>query len=396
MIASKSLIISAALTFVVATVSTAGSLNPGSDLRVSSMQLLAPAGQVLHLSGSAGPNVSIVDNAELTQASRQLQLARSTGSEDHLIAARRLLRDSGLPASDSRVQLLQAELLQREHQFDAALHRIDLILAQQPRNARALLLATAIHRVRGSYAKATGYCDRLFASELKFAAWICQADLASLSGNSSAYKDLTDSITSMRLPESGRLATWRWAQVVLGEMALRHGHSSRAEKHFAAALGAGKDVYVTTAFARALNAREEYERARQLIDQMYPNALELGSESLLIELAIACNGTNEPARAQVITTALQRNWAQADQLELPQHDRERARAAMYLMNQPDLAEQYAYRNWQSQREPIDLITLVAAATATDNHVMLGMARSFIERTGLIDVRVQSLLKEKNS
>jgi hypothetical protein len=71
------------------------------------------------------------------------------------------------------------------------------------------------------------------------------------------------------------------------------------------------------------------------------------------------------------------------------HRREQARFLLEVEHQPQLALEAARENWKVQREPEDILVLVAAAWAAGYPHAAEPAREFMRRTGLTDARLKA-------
>jgi hypothetical protein len=75
------------------------------------------------------------------------------------------------------------------------------------------------------------------------------------------------------------------------------------------------------------------------------------------------------------------------------HSHGRDEAIYFLEMRGDVREaiHQAAANWESQREPADLLILIKAAQAADDEVILASVRRWIARRNFQDVRVDALL-----
>jgi len=84
---------------------------------------------------------------------------------------------------------------------------------------------------------------------------------------------------------------------------------------------------------------------------------------------------------------LQAAFAAEEQRGEAVHRREQARFLLEVLDQPALALAAALENWAVQREPDDVLVLVAAAKAAGTPAAAQPALEFVRASGLSDVRV---------
>ena len=280
------------------------------------------------------------------------------------------------------VLLLRATLIQRRHDFEAALADLDQVLARQPEHPQAWLSKATILALRGELDGALAACEQLAGQLVPLMEAGCVASVArNTTGAAAAYDML-----AARVRESGashpRITVW--SQTLLGELAAQLGDPARAEAHFLEGLNAdGDDPYLLGAYADLLLDQGRAEAARQLLEAWE------AVDPLLLRLAIAEDHLDHPARDRHVAMLAERFEAARRRGDVV-HRREEARFALALLNQPERALGLALANVAVQREPADLRLVLAAALAAGRLEAARPVFDWLERSGLIDPHIRAL------
>jgi tetratricopeptide (TPR) repeat protein len=273
--------------------------------------------------------------------------------------------------------VLHATVQQSRHEFDPALQTLDLALAARPGDPQASLTKATILRVLGRYPEAAVACDQFALSVDASLAALCTQSVRGLDGQlDAAYAAL------LQVSSQGWLNTEKsWLYSELGEMAVRKGADDEAQRWFQRDLElVPGDVYVRTAFADLLLRQGHDAEALQLLR---------GTESfepLLLRIAIAQQRLHDPALPQS-SARLRAAFSAELQRGEAVHRREQARFLLEVEHQPLPALEAARDNWKVQREPEDILVLVAAARAAGNPEAAEPALEFVRKTGLTDARL---------
>ena len=317
-------------------------------------------------------------------ARQYLEQAREQGDPRFAGQALAALQAWPEPASaPTEVLLMQATVQQYLHEFDAAAHKLELLLKREPRDAQAWLTLATVRRVQGRYAQSDAGCVELERLGAGLYAGACQAENDGLRGQfDTARTALKRLVATPRLPADTR----NWLLTTLAELEARDGQVADAETTYRAALDARPDAYTTMSYADFLiGLGRDADALAQLKDQRRTDAV-------LLRLAIAGTraGTAEGARdaremRERITLANQRPDAKVF------HAREQAMFALWVDQQPQRALALARVNVQQQREPLDLLVLVQAARASGQAAPLREAERAVKDLGLSDRRIAALL-----
>ena len=273
--------------------------------------------------------------------------------------------------------VLHATVQQSRHEFSAALATLDLALRVRPNDPQALLTRATILRVLGRYREASAACEQFARSVDPRLSALCIQSLRGLNGHlDSAYAAL------LQLSPQGWLnAEKSWLYSELGEMAVRLGLDADAQRWFQRDLNlAPADFYVRAAYADLLLRQGRAGEALTLLQ---------GQESfepLLLRIAIAQKQLHDP-RLALSSARLKAAFAAETQRGEAVHRREQARFLLEVEDQPKLALAAASENWAVQREPDDVLVLVAAARAAGNPAAAEPALDFVRSEGLRDARI---------
>jgi tetratricopeptide (TPR) repeat protein len=275
------------------------------------------------------------------------------------------------------VLVLQATLQQSRHEFMASLATLDRAIAARPNDPQALLIRATVLRVLGRYAEAGLACEQFSRLVEARLGALCTQSLRGLSGElESAY-----SVLRQVSPQGWLNSEKSWLYSELGEMAVRLGRDEDAERWFQRDLNlAPADFYVRAALADLLL------RQRRPADALALLKGQEGFEPLLLRIAIAQKQLHDPD-LELSSARLRAAFAAERQRGEAVHRREQARFLLEVEDQPQSSLAAALENWAMQREPDDVLVLVAAAKAAGNIAAARPALSFARAQAQDDVRV---------
>ena len=291
------------------------------------------------------------------------------------------------------VRVLRATILQSLHQFDAALRELDVVLAQRPGDAQALLTRATVLQLLGRFPEAQRDCAALLATAGDVTAGLCLGSLASATGR----LELASSLAARALASmpDGDRAQRSWAHTLQAEIAAHRGRLPEAVRLLQSSL--------------ALDPDDRYARAA-LCDVL----LDLGrndevlewttgqdrDDNLLLRRALALqalarrspDGARWQAALAAATTQLRERHQAARQRGDRTHLREAARVQLGLMQDPRGSLALARENWSIQREPADVRILIEAARAAGDAKAVDELSAWLHASGLVDVRIADLLR----
>ena len=344
-------------------------------------QVTAQAGELQRLRAQAAAAPADATRATAL-ADAYYRIARSEGDPRYLGYAQAALapwRDAA--SAPSQVLVSRAAILQSNHAFDAALADLDVVLAREPRNARALLLRATILTVQGKYAAARRDCPRLFGVAPEIYVFDCQAAIDSLTGNArGAVSMLEHALADRNVAAAER----GWSQSLLGEVRDRLDDPAAEAAFLAALMTDPRDLYTLGAYADWLLDRG---RAADVVPLVRG---EPRVDALLLRLAIAQQALQTADAAATIAT-LRARFAASRARGDTVHRREEARFELTIAGNATLALELALQNWRVQREPADLRVLAETAAATRNEAALATVRAWLAETRLEYPRVARIV-----
>ena len=308
-----------------------------------------------------------------------VEIGRETGDPRYAGYAQSVLTPWwNLPDPPDQVLVLRAQLRQRSHQFELALADLDRVLLIDSRAADARLLRATIRQVIGDYPGATEDCAALQGLVSAPLVTHCEAIVMSVTGKLQRAYDLlaqtSRSLSGFDTP------TRAWILTTLAEMAARLAQPDQAAQHFKEALAiAPSDQYLLIAYADFLL---DTGHAAEVIALLAPYS-RVDGLCLRYTLALKATGrsTSEPAaqlRARYAAGAARGETA---------HQREEARFALQIEQNPTRALELALANWRVQKEPPDLRLLINCAWAKRDDQALQIARDWLVATSYEDRRL---------
>lgn len=259
---------------------------------------------------------------------------------------------------DFSVLLAWAQVQQHQHRFGVAQDVLQKILAQQPDNLTANLLAARLQLIQGDAIAAQAICLRLLGHADLLTLSVCTLEARSTLGAKElgdSYVQLQEIVNSQGLPDDERQV---WIMQILADMAQRL-DKPQAAIDYLNTLTSSNSLSVWVQWADAQLALKSYQR---VMDQLTPlvNTNTAADDALLVRLAIAeknlvsATRWQDQVRQRMTLRELRDDQAHAADL-----------AIYYLDVAPDAqkAVHWAERNWQQAREASDKQLLLRAQQA---------------------------------
>ncbi len=295
-------------------------------------------------------------------------------------------------AATPPVEVLQmrADILQWQHQFDAAERDLDAIIAADSRGVnQAHLTRATVELVQGRPDVARHDCVTLIDHVETLIAATCIASANSLTGDPATIEKALGTAIAQTPGASNDALLWAWTE--MGEIDERMNRPDAAETAFQNALAVmrksgHRDPYLLAAYADFLLDRGRPAEVVPLLDGLSR------MDNLLLRLALAEDAlgrgdANMRALAQEHSDDLQRRFDETRQRGDSVHQREEAIYLLKLRHAPDQALQVAKENWQRQRELIDARVLLEAAKAAGKPEAADDVRAWIGRYHVQDARL---------
>lgn len=253
------------------------------------------------------------------------------------------------------VLLAWAQVQQHQHHFSEAQQALDKILAQEPANITANLLAARLYLIQDNPIAAKAACLRLLGHTDVITLSACSLEALSMNGE----KALTDSFAQLQhllqqhgLPDDERQT---WILQIMADMAMRSNQPQFAVNFLEQSTHKRSLSY----WVQWADAQLANNNAQTVLDKLKEITLSApeADDALLIRLALAEKKLNHSPHWQLQL---------ADRIQLREARDDQAHAAdlavYYLDIAPDheKALHWAERNWQQAREPNDKQLLARA------------------------------------
>jgi len=320
-----------------------------------------------------------------TLAQRYIEQARIDGDPRYLGYAEAALAPWWkLAQPPEQVLVLRATLRQSTHQFPAALADLDQAVKRDSGNVQAWITRATVQMITGDFTAAKASCMRLYSRAPQLVVQTCLSNIANVTGQGPAsYRQLAASLAAQR---DATPAIRIWVSTLLAEMAARAGDVPGAESYYKAALAFDQsDSYLLAAWSDFLL---DQGRAAEVVPLLKDKTR---ADALLLRYALALQAVRSPlAGAQV--EALRARFDAAMLRGDTVHQREQARYALALRNQPAQAVQLAKLNWAVQKEAADFRILAETAAASGDAEARKLVADWLNKTGLQDQTVASTLR----
>lgn len=311
---------------------------------------------------------------------RQVGDAHYAGYAEAVIAP--WLSSSSPPAE---ILVIDAEILQYRHEFDAARARLKEALARDGQNGQAWLTLATLDTVQGDYPSASRGCARAAASAGYAYGAACAAALRANLGQAEQSARMLELIAAQSL--NAAPAFRAWIAGLSAETAQRLGNWEAAERHYREALSyTPSDNFLQVAYADLLLDRQRPAEVLKLL------GTDNASDTAFLRIALAQAALKSPDSAGDVWIMTAR-FAALQQRGSDFFGREQARFALRLQHDPQTALQLALQNWQQQREPADTRVLLEAALAAKQPAAAATALAFVERNRLQDPIITTLAQQ---
>ena len=282
------------------------------------------------------------------------------------------------PEASAATLRVQADILQNRHDFASAIGLLDKATALDPRDANARLMRASIRMVQGRALDARSDCAAVLASGASAPGTVCFAQMLGATGQLAQGERLLATLLDRGGAAEASAPVRGWALWVMADFADRRGDAAAAERLLRAALSATpENEGVRSALVDAILARGAVREALMLLDVPAPSvgvlARRARAQELLRDDRLAAT------RAQVdelLSLASRRG-------ERP-HLREEALLALDVEHDAPRALELAKRNFESQRETIDVRLLARAARANGDRAALTEVTRWLHETHFED------------
>ena len=289
-------------------------------------------------------------------ANQYLQLAAQPGqSRLYGLAEATLKPLIEANTKDISILLAWAQVQQHQHRFELALDVLAKILAQEPDNVTANLLAARLHLIQGNPGTAQKFCLRLLGHADLLTLSTCSLEVRSTLGEkelAESYAQLQQLLVNQGLPTDERQA---WVLQILADMALRL-QKPEEGLNFLERIQQKQTLSVWVQWSDIQLALGNYTQVMESLTAVANSNAQI-DDALLVRLALAEKQLAQPAEWQKKL---------AERIALRELRDDQAHAAdlaiYYLDVAPDAnkALHWAERNWQQAREVNDKNILLRA------------------------------------
>jgi len=286
----------------------------------------------------------------------------------------------------SSILRIRAKLKEKDHQYDASLADLELLVAQQLRDVQAWVEIANIYRVQGKYAKARQACDALSEFADSARSRLCRVPLWAVTGQAEeAYASVTHLLPTARKRWPGAV---QWIVTMQAKIAWALGEDKQAEQHFREGLANNPaDKYLMRAFADfLLDGGREKEVLSLLHDHTNDNGI-------LLRAAIAARRDGSETMAADWQTQLEARFEEIELRGNQPHGRFKARYALELKNDPRRALELALGNWNKQKEARDTRNVLEAAIASGDRAAAQPVLNFLAEHDTEDVVLRRLARQ---
>jgi hypothetical protein len=338
----------------------------------------------------AGESASLTDAERLSRARQHVQLALASGAPEGFGYAEALLQPWWTQPPDTLTTdtaLLIAFVLQHDHRFSAALDVLDAVLLREPGHTQALLLRAQIRLVTAAYPAARRDCAELALRTTAALASNCLAQVQALTGGARRSFALLDGL--LAYADSFSAADAYELRLTLALVAEQLDMGAEALARFRELHRAQPGAnFVLLHLAAQLLRQRRYAEALALLERLPAERLGLDLQISLLE---ALQGCGEVQRAEQLREKLAAIFAESAARSDGFPHKEWARFLLVLQQDPDAALAAAQANWNTQKEPDDLLLLARAAVAARDAGALALVRDWLHTTGLEDARTRALV-----
>ncbi len=325
-------------------------------------------------------NVGIADQL----ANAYIDFGRETGDVRYLGYAEAVikpwLRQTTVPIP---VAISYATILQSRHAFAEARKLLEEILKRAPGNLQGWLTLATVAQVQGDIPAANHACMRSADTGGPFFGIACTAQLRLVTGHADQTYALLSQIEIGATGEPNGVKAW--VEGLMADAAAYQGEFELAETHFRQALAElPGDNFLLAEYSDFLLDQNRPQEALDLLKG------DTQSDTSYLRMAFAKVALKTPDAAMMVWTMAAR-FAAMDAVGSHLYQREQARFALSLQNDPHKALALARENWIVQRAPWDVRIYLEAALAADQPQAAQPVLDFIEQTHLHSVQIDPLV-----
>lgn len=331
-------------------------------------------------------------NAELASkvAGRYLQMGNVEGDPRFYGYARAAI-EHWWEASDAPPVILaqRAKLKEKDHNYNAALADLELLIQQQPQNVQAWTDRGNIYRVQGKYGQAKSTSDTMAEFAGSAQTLLSRLPIMAVTGEAeAAYSEIAKIRPAIeeRFPD---LAPWMIT--IQANAATALGKTKQAEQHLQAGLElAPGNKNLLRNYADLLL---DGERNQEVISLLKDHTSDNG---VLLRAAIAAKHAGKEKQAAQWKTQLENRFEELRLRGSQPHGRFESRYELELNDNPQRALEIALANWQQQKEARDTRNVLEAAVVAADPAAAQRVIEFLRKHQTQDVVLEKLTQKLES
>lgn len=266
---------------------------------------------------------------------------------------------------------MRAEIAQYNHEFANALGFLDKATALAKDDRQAWLAVASINLVMGRYSESAAACERILGQHpVKVG---CRSAVRAMRGEpKAAYAEL---LATLEANAVGSEASWLLG--ILGDLSSLLGDDESAVRHYELALRVNPaDRYARIAIVDGLSRLGRGTEALRLIEKGDDDTPSLVRSAIL-----------SPSKRPELASELERRFAIDRERDDWGHAREEALFLLRVVGDAKQAVEVALRNFERQKEIIDVRLLAEAAAAASHAGACKEARRWIQQSGYTDAQL---------
>jgi tetratricopeptide (TPR) repeat protein len=317
----------------------------------------------------------------VAQAQQLIEQSRAQGDPRPLGQAQTLLAPwRNKPDAPVEAAVLQATILQSQHNFAAARDLLSSVVARAPENVQAWLTLATVERVMGNLDASDAACTALTRTGARWVAGVCAAENQSLRGGFALARK---ALATLAGTPGISAVKQSWVLSLAAENEERAGADTAAARLYRDALQIAPDRYTALAYADLLLRTGQHAQVVAALAQ------EPTTDAVLIRRAAAAKRMQDAAWRGMAQELAQRRTQLLLRDDSAAHAREMALIALWIEGDAARAWREAQRNYTLQREAFDGWILMQAALATGAPQHIKTAKTLLQSTGIVDARLAS-------
>lgn len=281
----------------------------------------------------------------------------------------------------SEVVKVRAKLLEKDHQYAAALADLQALVAREPEDAQAWIEIVNLLRVLGRYDEAAKAVTQLESFSTPATVLIAKAPLWAATGKSS---QIASALNDLDTSENADLANWILATTA--DVHAIQGNVDLADEHYRKAISRDpNNFHLKRTYADFLL---DYGKAEVVLKLLKDNEYDNGC---LLLLAVAAKRLKQDNLVANLKSKLETRFKAIRLRDSVPHRRFESRYELALENNPAKALEIALENWELQKENRDARAVLEAALAAKNESAAAGVVKFLQDSGNEDAAIRKLI-----